>query len=115
MKIFHNPRCRKSREALAFLEEKNIDHEVVLYLQNTPTLDELKALRKALNIPAEAMLRKGEKRFKEEFKGQINSDDEWLKIMQENPVLIERPIIIDQNRAVIARPLENINQLFEKS
>lgn len=100
---------------MAFLEEKNINLEVVLYLQNTPTLDELKALRKALNIQAEDMLRKGEKLFKEEFKGQINSDDEWLKIMQENPVLIERPIIFDQNRAVIARPLENINQLFEKS
>lgn len=100
---------------MAFLEEKNIDFEVVLYLQNTPSLSELKAIRKALDMPAEGMLRKGEKLFKEKFKGQIHSDDEWLKIMQENPVLIERPIIVDNNKALIARPLENINQLFEKS
>lgn len=113
MKIFHNPRCRKSREALAFLEENNAPHEVVLYLKDVPSLEELTQVHKALGIPAEGMLRKGEKLFKENFKGQEHSDQEWLKIMHENPVLIERPIIWSKDQAVIARPLENINQLFE--
>lgn len=113
MKIFHNPRCRKSREALAFLEEKKVPHEVVLYLKEVPSLGELTKVHKALGIPAESMLRKGEKLFKEQFKGQAYTDQEWLKIMHENPVLIERPIIWNKDQAVIARPLENINQLFE--
>jgi arsenate reductase (glutaredoxin) len=111
-KIYHNPRCSKSREALALLKEKGIDPEIIEYLKQNPTVKELKNLLMKLNLPAEALVRKGEKLFREKFKGKNFNEDEWVKILSEHPELIERPVVVKGNRAVIGRPVENIDALI---
>jgi arsenate reductase (glutaredoxin) len=102
--IYHNPRCSKSREALGLLNEANCEIEVVEYLKDTPSFDSLKALIAKLGIEPQALLRTGETVYKESFKGKTLSEDEWIQVMVENPVLIERPIVIHGNKAVIGRP-----------
>jgi arsenate reductase len=111
IQIYHNPRCRKSREALTYLKEKGLKTEEVLYLQDTPTVEEFKLLLAKLNVGPQALLRKGEMIYKEKFKGKAFNDDEWIDILLENPKLIERPIVVKGNRAVIGRPLENVMDL----
>lgn len=102
--IFHNPRCSKSREALALLNETNCEVEVVEYLKDAPSFEALKTLLVKLDIKPQALLRTGETVFKEKFKGKTLADDEWIQAMVEYPVLIERPIVINGNKAVIGRP-----------
>ncbi|HWV15200.1 MAG TPA: arsenate reductase (glutaredoxin) [Cellvibrio sp.] len=107
--LYHNPRCSKSREALALLQEKGIEPDVVLYLETPPTAKALKQLLAKLNISARQLLRKSEDLYKE-----LNLADERLteaaliKLMIANPKLIERPIAINGDRAAIGRPPENI-------
>lgn len=112
MKIYHNPRCRKSRETLTLLEEKGQSPEVVEYLKDIPTKEELKEILSLLGIPAEKLLRKGEAIFKEKFKGKILSDDEWITVMVEYPKLIERPIVVNNGKAAIGRPPENVLEVL---
>ena len=112
MKIYHNPRCAKSRETLTLLKSKGQDPEIILYLDNPPTGKELKAILKKLQLKPEQLLRKGEAIFKEQYKGKILSDDQWIKAMVENPKLIERPIVIEGNRAVLGRPPEQVLSLL---
>ncbi|WP_258099032.1 arsenate reductase (glutaredoxin) [Marinoscillum pacificum] len=107
-KIFHNPRCRKSRETLQLLADKNEDVEIVEYLNTPPTVSELKDIVRLLGIKPEQLLRKGEAIFKEEFKGKELSDDEWIEVMVANPKLIERPIVIKNGKAALGRPPENV-------
>ncbi len=112
MKIYHNPRCRKSREALALIEEANQSAEIVLYLKNPLSFEEISSLLKKLKIPAEQLIRKSEKIFKEQYKGKDLSEKKWIEAMVEHPVLIERPIVVKGRKAVIGRPPENITALF---
>jgi len=112
MQILHNPRCSKSRKALEILKEKNVNPEIVLYLNETPTIDDLKMILQKLNIKPEELLRKNESIYKEQFKGLTFNDDEWIKVMIENPKLIERPIVINGNKAIIARPPEKVLELL---
>ncbi|PWH82930.1 arsenate reductase (glutaredoxin) [Brumimicrobium oceani] len=112
MKIYHNPRCSKSRNALQLLEEKGLDVEVVKYLENTPSKAELKALLKKLDMKAEDIVRKGEAAYKEHFKGKTLNDDEWITAFVEYPKLIERPIFIKGEKAVVGRPPENVLTLL---
>ena len=109
--VYHNPRCTKSREALALLQEKGCQFEVIEYLKLTPKADELKLVLMKLNMKPEQIVRKGEQIFKQKLKGLKLSDDEWIKVLVEHPILIERPIVIKGNRAVIARPCSNIELL----
>lgn len=112
VEIYHNPRCRKSREALSYLEEAGHDITIIEYLKDSPSrADFLKVLAK-LNLGPQALLRKGETLFKEKFKGMNFNDDEWIDIMLEHPKLIERPIVIRGNKAVIGRPLDNVVELL---
>lgn len=111
IKIYHNPRCRKSREGLDLLERSGKDFEVVLYLENIPTLDELKTIIKQLGIPAMELVRKNEAIWKEKYKGKTLSENEIIDAMVENPKLIERPIVVHGNKAVIGRPSEEINKI----
>lgn len=112
MKIYHNPRCRKSRETLQIIEENNKEVEIVEYLKQVPTAEELKVLLNKLNMKAEDILRKTEPIFKEKFKGKNFGEEEWIQIMIENPKLIERPIVVRGNKAVIGRPPSNVESLF---
>ena len=112
MKIYHNPRCRKSRETLQILQDKNVDLEIVEYLKDVPSANDLKKLLQKLNMSAEQILRKGEAIFKENYKGKSFSEEEWIQIMIENPKLIERPIVVRGNKAVIGRPPNNVEELL---
>ncbi|MEQ8625485.1 MAG: arsenate reductase (glutaredoxin) [Vicingaceae bacterium] len=112
MKIYHNPRCRKSRETLKLLEENSSDIEIIEYLKTPPSYAELKDVLMKLNMPASGLIRKSEAIFKEKFKGKEFSEEEWIQVMVENPKLIERPIVVRNNKAVIGRPPENVEQLF---
>jgi len=112
MEIYHNPRCRKSRETLALLEENGINPEIRLYLESIPTKKELKGILKKLQIEAQSLIRKTEAVYKEHYKGKDLSEDEWIDAMITYPKLIERPIVIDGDKAVIGRPPENIMKLL---
>jgi arsenate reductase len=108
LKIYHNNRCSKSRCTLDLLNDSKQEYEVVEYLKTPPTIAELQELIGKLNMKPEQLVRKGEKLYLDNFAGRTFSDEEWLKIMVENPVLIERPIVVNGDKAVIGRPPENI-------
>ena len=112
MKIYHNPRCSKSRQTLKILTDNGIEPEILEYLIDVPTIEELKTVLKKLGLAPIQILRKGEAIFKEKYKGQDLSDDQWLAAMVENPKLIERPIVINGNKAVLGRPPENVLELI---
>ncbi|TVR37291.1 MAG: arsenate reductase (glutaredoxin) [Cryomorphaceae bacterium] len=112
IEIYHNPRCRKSREALEILKEAGHEPAIRLYLDETPDVDTFKKLLARLNMRPEALLRKGEAVYKEKFRGKDFNDDEWIDIMLENPKLIERPIVIRGNKAVVGRPPERVKEIL---
>tara|TARA_B100000795_G_scaffold269891_1_gene260957 strand:+ start:2816 stop:3157 length:342 start_codon:yes stop_codon:yes gene_type:complete len=108
IKIYHNPRCSKSRQGLEILENSGKEFKIIRYLDAVASPKELKEIIDLLNITPIQLVRKTEKIWKENFKGKELSDEEIIKAMIENPKLIERPIIINNNKAVIGRPSENI-------
>ena len=112
IKIYHNPRCSKSRIGLGILQDAKVDFEIVKYLDEIPSEKELKEIIKKLGIKPMELVRKGEKIWKENYKGKELSDAEIIKAMVENPKLIERPIVIKGDKAVIGRPSENILDLI---
>jgi arsenate reductase len=108
MELIHNPRCSKSRQALQILEENGHQINIREYLKEELSSEELKLILAKLNVEPQDILRKGEAVFKEKFKGKNFTNDEWVQIMIENPKLIERPILINGNKAVVGRPPENV-------
>lgn len=112
LKVYHNPRCSKSRCAIDLLNERGIQFEVVEYLKETPTVAELASIINKLGIKPEDLLRKGESDYKENFKGKELSDEQWIEAMIQFPKLIERPIVINDNRAIIGRPTERILEIL---
>jgi arsenate reductase (glutaredoxin) len=106
--IFHNPRCTKSRETLSILKENGIEPLVVEYLKNVPTKAELEMVLMKLHIKPVELIRKSEHLFKDKYKNLVLSDEEWVQVLLDNPVLIERPIVIRGNKAIIGRPPENV-------
>ncbi|GAA3574423.1 arsenate reductase (glutaredoxin) [Snuella lapsa] len=112
IKIFHNNRCSKSRNGLQILEQSGKPFEIVKYLEDTPSIDELKNIINLLNIAPIDLIRKNETIWKTSFKGKQLSDDEIIKAMVDNPKLIERPIVINGNEAVIGRPPELIKGIL---
>lgn len=115
IKIYHNSRCRKSREGLAFLENSGKKFEVVNYLEDIPTKDELKNIINCLDIKPINLVRKSEAIWKEKFKNMPLSDEEIIEAMIAYPKLIERPIIINGKSAVIGRPVTNIESIINKN
>ena len=108
MEYYHNPRCSKSREGLQLLQEKGIEPTIIKYLEEIPSAKEFKLLLAKLNLKPEQIVRKGEAYYKEKLKGMQLTDDEWIEIMLENPKLIERPIFVNGNKAIVGRPPENV-------
>ena len=113
VQIYHNPRCSKSRQTLAILEENNITPEIILYLEDTPDAKTIQSLLNKLGISARELLRKGEEAYKELNLKDSNLDDAFLiEKMIEFPKLIERPIVVKGEKAVLGRPPENAMKLI---
>lgn len=113
IQIYHNSRCGKSRECLAFLEDSDRDFEIIKYLDDVPNYNELKAIINKLGIKPIELVRQKEKIWIENYKGKNLSDEEIIQVMISNPILIERPIVINGNKAAIARPLENVKAILK--
>ena len=111
--IYHNPRCRKSRETLALLQENGIEPEVVRYLDTPPGTDDLKLIVAKLDVPVKDIVRKEEKAYKEKYKDSDFNDDEWLQILSEEPKLIQRPIVLKGASGMVGRPPENVLKLIK--
>ena len=112
--IYHNPRCRKSREALNYLNKLNINYNLILYLSNPISKITLKNLLLKLKINPIDIVRKNESLWKSEFSKKQLTENEIISILLDNPKLIERPIIENENNAVIARPIDKLVDFFEK-
>ncbi len=112
--IYHNPRCSKSRQTLQILQDNGITPEVVLYLETPPTKAQLKGLLKKLNISARELLRKGEDDYKNNnLKDPSLSEADLIDMMVRYPKLIERPIVVRDDKAVLGRPPENVLTLIK--
>lgn len=112
--IYHNTRCSKSRCALELLNEKGLEVEIREYLKEVPTKKELKELLAKLDLKPIDIVRQKEELFIKKFKGKKFTDAEWIQILIENPVLIERPIVVDGYKAIIARPPELIEDFLKR-
>ncbi len=110
--ILHNPRCSKSRAGVALLEEKGVEFEILKYLDDPLTPDELETVIDKLGISAHDLVRKNEDVYKDEFADKELTDEEWILAMLEYPRLIERPIVINGDKAVIGRPTEVIETIL---
>lgn len=112
MEIYHNPRCRKSRETLKLILEKGKEPRIILYLDSPPSKAKLKSILNMLGIPAQDLVRKTEAIYKDNYKGKTYTEKEWIDILVENPKLIERPIVINGEKAVIGRPPEKVLEIL---
>lgn len=112
IRIYHNPRCRKSRETLEIIRKKGHEPEIIEYLKNPPSESELKNLLDKMKMKPEQIIRKGEELFKSNFKGKKFTDEEWLKVLVNNPKLIERPIVVSGEQVVLGRPPENVLEIL---
>lgn len=108
LKIYHNPRCKKSCEGLRFLQDKNIAHETVKYLEKGLSKSELQEMILKLNCKVLDLLRTQEDYFKKELKNKNFTDNELIQIITENPKLLKRPIVVGKYKAVFAQPAEKI-------
>lgn len=112
MKYYHNPRCAKSRAGLKLLEEAGLEPEIVLYMKSPITPDELTAIIDRADIPAADLIRRDEKIWKEEFADKELSEEELVLLMIEHPQLMQRPILVRDDRAVVGRPPERLKDLL---
>lgn len=111
--IYHNPRCSKSRQTLQLLQENGVEPEVVLYLETPPSADKLKAILGKLGIDARDLLRTGEEPYKQlNLKDSALSETQLIDAMAQNPILIQRPIVVKGDKAAIGRPPENVLELL---
>ena len=112
MKIYHNPRCSKSRKTLEIIEKKGVEPEIIKYLEEPPSKEELNKLIDLLGIKPEDLVRKTEKIYREKFKGKALTDEAWIDAMIQYPKLIQRPIVVKGRRAILGRPPENVQELL---
>ena len=112
LRIYHNKRCSKSRTACQLIAERGVDAEIVDYLATPPSRDELRELLRKLRMKPEQLVRRGEAVFKEHYAGRSLSDDEWLEALATHPILIERPIVVRGEQAVLGRPPEKVLELL---
>jgi len=112
MKIYHNPRCSKSRESLQILTDLKVNFKVIDYLKTPPSFNEIKEIISLLGIKPIDLVRKNEAIWKENFKNKELSDDDIIQAMANYPKLIERPIVINNNKAVVGRPPQIIKTIL---
>lgn len=112
IRFYHNPKCRKSRAGLHYLQERGVDAEVVEYLRKPFREKELEKLLVKLNLKPEEIVRKQEEYYRTNLRGKHFNDHEWVRILIENPRLIMRPIIEREYKAVIGDPVENIEEFL---
>lgn len=110
--IFHNPRCSKSRAALTLLEQQGVKPRIIEYLKAAPTAAELREVVRKLGVKAEELVRKNEDVYKTRYAGKNLTEAQWIEAMVNDPILIERPIVVRGDRAVIGRPPENVEKLL---
>lgn len=108
MKIYHNPRCSKSRQTLALIQAHGENYDVIEYLKSPVSIEQLRSILEMLKLHPIQLIRQNEEIWKENFKEKDLSDDEILKAMVEYPKLIERPIVVKDGKAIIGRPPENV-------
>ncbi len=113
LKIYHNPRCAKSRAGLEYLKTKANEFEVRNYIADGIKADEVKEILLKSNLKPFELVRSQEEYFKTYLKGKTFADDEWVQIIVENPKLLQRPIVVGNHRAVLANPPENIDKLIK--
>lgn len=113
IQIYHNPRCGKSRNCLAFLDENKQEYEIISYLTDTPTFDELKELLKKLDLNPNQLVRTKEKIWIENYKNKNLSDEQTIQAMVDNPILIERPIVVKDGKAIIGRDLDKVASFLD--
>ncbi len=113
IKIWHNPKCSKSRASLNLLEKMSVDAQIIKYLEVVHTTEDIKALLKMLNMTPRELMRTKEDIYKELNLKEEQDDEKLIEAMVQNPKLIERPIVIKDNKATIGRPIENIIELLE--
>ena len=111
IKIYHNNRCQKSRLGVKFLEKNKLDFEIINYINDPLNIDEIKFLLKKLKIKPIELIRKNELIWKTNYKNKKLSDEEIVMAMVDNPILIERPIIVNGDKAIIGRPTEKISEV----
>ena len=112
MKIYHNPRCSKSREGLKYLEERGFEIEVIDYLREGITSSEIKDFLLKSGLKVTDIIRTSEEIYKQEYKGKNLSDEEWISALVQHPKLLQRPLVIKGTHAVLARPVEEILKLI---
>ncbi len=111
--IYHNPRCSKSRQTLQLLHDKGCEVEIIEYLKNPPELDKIKQILNMLDITPRDLMRKNESAYKElQLDDDSLSDQTLIEAMYKNPILIERPIVIANNKAAIGRPPESVLEIL---
>lgn len=114
IKVLHNNMCSKSRAILEHLDENNVPFEIIDFIETPLTELELKTLLKKLNTDVQGLIRKNDMLYQERYMGKDFSEDEWIKILVENPSLIQRPILIKGSVAMVGRPIENVRFFIEK-
>jgi len=112
LKIYHNPRCRKSRSGLDYLKSRTADFEVIYYTRTGLDEGQLKEILLKMNNKPQDLVRIQEDIYKKELKGRTFNEDEWIKIIIENPRLLQRPIVVSEHKAVLAQPPENVDILL---
>ncbi|MFH6934848.1 arsenate reductase (glutaredoxin) [Flavobacterium sp. YO64] len=113
IQIYHNPRCGKSRNCLAFIDQTNQEYEIIPYLTETPSFSELKELLEKLNLQPIELVRTKEKIWIENYKEKTLTNDEIIQAMTDNPILIERPIVIKDGKAIIGRDLDKVASFLD--
>ncbi|TDW48841.1 arsenate reductase [Flavobacterium sp. 270] len=113
IQIYHNPRCGKSRSCLAFVEDTNQEYEIIPYLTETPSFEDLKSLLEKLNIEPIQLIRTKEKIWIDNYKGKTLTNDQIIEAMADNPILIERPIVVKDGKAIIGRDLDLVASFLD--
>jgi arsenate reductase len=112
--VYYNPRCSKCREAVDVLEGAHCEIEIIEYLKDIPTKKELKDLLMKLGLKPLDIIRTNEPVFEKKFANKKFTDAEWIQIIIENPILLQRPILVDGYKAVIGRPVEKVIELVNR-